>query len=272
MDRSIIKALLMQGLFLMMTSVFIALYFRMDVFFLEYFIGSAAVGAYAAAYRLVEAIPLAATAFVNSLFPLICQLQRQEDEPRLKRLTGSAQKILLALVAPVVLILTWFALPVVSFLYGGRFDSSAPALAILSCGQVLVFANILSSTLLVARNQGHILMYVTMGMVPLNAILNYLIIPRYGVPGAASTTVATELAAVACLLVFTKSLRGFLAGLWRVLPPFLLAGMAAWTGQYFLPVGFIFQSVGTLVAYALAILLLKAFDQEEWKRLKKVIR
>jgi O-antigen/teichoic acid export membrane protein len=271
-NRAIAKSLLIQGLPLMMTSVFIALYFRMDVFFLEYFIGSAAVGAYAAAYRLVEAIPLAATAFVNSLFPVICQLHHQEDKTRLDRLTGSAHKILLAIVAPAVLILTWFSLPVVGLLYAGRFDSSALPLAILSCGQVLVYANILSSTLLVAQNHGHILMYVTMGMVPLNAVLNYQIIPRYGVPGAASTTLATEFAAVICLLVLTNSMRGFLAGLWRVLPPFLLAGIAAWTGQHYLPVGFLLQGAMTLVVYALAILLLRVFDQEEWKHLKKVIR
>ena len=52
-----------------MSSVFIALYFRMDVFFLEYFVGAAAVGAYAAAYRLTEAIPLAATAFTSGRVP-----------------------------------------------------------------------------------------------------------------------------------------------------------------------------------------------------------
>lgn len=271
LDRLIAGTLLTQGIPLLMTSVFIALYFRMDVFFLEYFVGAAAVGSYAAAYRLTEAIPMAATAFTSSLFPVICQLLHQGEEHRLQKLLVSAQKILMAIVTPVLVVLTCYALPLVGLLYAGRFDSSSTALAILSCGQVFVFANILSTTLLVARNQGPILMGVTMGMVPLNALLNYLVIPGYGVPGAAATTVATEFAAFCCLLLITKTAGRFFSALTRVLPPALLALLFAWTLQHYAPAGLVWQIPLILILYGLSIRFLGVFDQEEWDRLKKAL-
>jgi O-antigen/teichoic acid export membrane protein len=270
LDFAVIKVLLKQGIPLLMTSVFVALYFRMDVFFLEYFVGAAAVGTYAAAYRLTEAVPLAATAFTSSIFPVICQLLHRGEEPLLRKLTGSAQKILLAMVMPVVLGLAWFALPVVRLLYVGRFDASSTALAILGCAQIFVFSNILSSTLLVARNRGQQLMVVTLGMVPLNAILNYLVIPRFGVAGAAATTLATELGGAIVLLILTGTLGSFANGTLKVLPPALLAGLSVWLWAHFLPEGFYWQLPAMLAVYALAILMMRVFDQEEWGRLRRV--
>jgi O-antigen/teichoic acid export membrane protein len=67
----IARSILLEGLPLFLTSAFITLYFRIDVFFLDHFRTQAEIGAYAAAVRLTEAMPLIASAVTNSIFPVL---------------------------------------------------------------------------------------------------------------------------------------------------------------------------------------------------------
>lgn len=271
MDFSTIRRLLTEGIPLFMTSVFIALYFRIDVFFLEYFSGNDAVGSYAAAYRLTEAIPIAATAVTGSLFPVVCQLFHQGDSLLLEKLVRGSQKILLAMALPAALILAWHALPIVRVLYGGRFDSSAQALAILGCGQIFVYSNILSSTLLVASNRGRQLMLTTLAMLCINVVLNFLIIPVYGVPGAAATTVLTEIAGTIALVFPTGTYRGLVNAMSRLLVPASVFVVVLWLCSRVSPAIRLWSVLPAMAGYALTIRVLSVFDQEEWSRLKKAV-
>lgn len=271
MNFSAIRRLLAEGIPLFMTSVFIALYFRIDVFFLEYFSGNDAVGSYAAAYRLTEAIPLAATAVTGSLFPVVCQLFHQGDSLLLEKVVRGSQKILLAMALPATLILVWHALPIVRVLYGGRFDSSAQALAILGCGQIFVYNNILSSTLLVASNRGRQLMLITLGMLCINVVLNFLIIPIYGVPGAAATTVLTEMAGTLALLFPTGTYRGLVNAILRLVAPACVFVIVLWLCSRVSPAIRLWSVLPAMAGYALTIRVFSVFDQEEWDRLKKAV-
>lgn len=268
-NLALIRTMLAESLPLFMTSVFISLYFRIDVFFLEYLKGDSAVGSYAAAYRLTEAIPLAATALTSSLFPVICQVLHQGNKELLAKLVRGSQKTLIVMALPATMILAWYSFPIVRLLYGGRFDASAGALAILGYGQVFTYTNILCSTILVASKRGRVLMVITMGMVCLNALLNYLLIPLYGVPGAALTTVLTEFAGMVPLLFLTETLHGLANVLWRLMAPSAAFMMVLWaSGEASL--GTMFWAIPiALIVYTLAIRVLGVFEQEEWDRLKK---
>ena len=266
-----IRRLLAEGIPLFMTSVFVALYFRIDVFFLEYYSGNDAVGSYAAAYRLTEAIPIAATAVTGSLFPVVCQLFHQGDSLVLEKVVRGSQKILLAMALPAALILVWHALPIVRVLYGGRFDSSAQALAILGCGQIFVYNNILLSTLLVASNRGRQLMLITLGMLCVNVVLNFLIIPIYGVPGAAVTTVLTEMAGTIALLFPTGTYRGLVNAIARLVAPACVFVIVLWLCSRVSPAIKLWSVLPALAGYALTIRGFSVFDQEEWSRLRKAV-
>ena len=270
-DFPTIRRLLAEGIPLFMTSVFVALYFRIDVFFLEYYSGNDAVGSYAAAYRLTEAIPIAATAVTGSLFPVVCQLFHQGDTVLLEKVVRGSQKILLAMALPAVLILVWHALPIVRALYGGRFDSSAQALAILGCGQIFVYNNILSSTLLVASNRGRQLMLITLGMLCLNVVLNFLIIPIYGVPGAATTTVLTEMAGTIALLFPTGTYRGLVNAIARLAAPACVFVIVLWLCSRMSPAIKLWSVLPAMASYALTIRVFSVFDPDEWSRLKKAV-
>ena len=270
LKKKITWDLIRQGAPLSASTVFMTLYFRIDVFFLDYFWGSGEVGGYAAAYRLAEAIPLLATAVSASIFPLICQYDSRKDFDSLAKLLRGSQKVLLALVVIVGVSIMWCSGWLVDLLYSGKFPDAALALTILGIGQIIVFSNLLSFSVLTARNRGRSMMLVTAAMLPGNAVLNWLVVPHYGMVGAAATTVATELVGMMILANLTGILAWFVADLSRLVIP---AG-AAW-GVFWWA-----DSVGVLAiwmvpvaaaVFAGLLALTRFFSREEWQKIRRAV-
>ncbi len=272
-SQSVAWKLLAEGIPLFLTSVFVALYFRIDVFFLKYFYDEATIGIYAAAYRLTEAMPIVASALANSLFPVFCRQINEKNDAALTRLVRSSLKILLVVIVPAALVIAFYSKPVTRILYGGRYQESAPLLAILVLGQVLVYTNILFTTLLVARGESRTFMFLTLAMLALNIILNYLIIPQYGAIGAATTTVITELAGTIGCLFLTSSLHIFAHAAFRLLIP---ASTCAVMLGLFAPRGAswnilsLWPLLALAILYPACLLLFHVFDKEEWERLRRL--
>lgn len=262
--------LIRRGFPLSAGAVFMSLYYRIDVFFLDHFWGSAEVGSYAAAYRLAETVPILAAAVTASIFPLICQYNNEKDFDSLVKLLRGSQKVLLAIVVMVAVSIAWSAAWVVDFLYSGKFPEAALPLTILGVGQIVVFSNLLSFTVLRARNRGRALMLVTMGMVPVNAVLNWFVVPRFGMDGAAATTVATELAGMIVLASLTGTLGWFVADFSRLVIPaaaacgiFWYADAAGILALWMLPVAW--------AVFAGLVAVTRFFNREERQRIRNAV-
>jgi len=274
LDVAAVRQMLGEGVPLFMTSVFVALYLRIDVFFLGHYWSETAIGIYAAAYRLTEALPLVASAVASSIFPVMCQQVHEGNEIFLVKLVRISLKILLAGIVPVVMLLSFYSNLVTRLLYGTRFEGSATLLAILAWGEILVFANILFSTLIIARGKSGLLMRITFGMLVLNVALNYLIIPIYGAVGAALTTVGTELVGTVVCLAATSMTRPLVLAVSRLLVPvaacgFILGvaarGSQAWNIQSLWP------AIAIGILYPVSIYLFRVFDMGEWRGLRELV-
>jgi O-antigen/teichoic acid export membrane protein len=164
----------------------------------------------------------------------------------------------------------WCSGWLVDLLYSGKFPDAALALTILGIGQIIVFSNLLSFSVLTARNRGRSMMLVTAAMLPVNAVLNWLVVPHYGMVGAAATTVATELVGMMILANLTGILAWFVADLSRLVIP---AG-AAW-GVFWWA-----DSVGVLAiwmvpvaaaVFAGLLALTRFFSREEWQKIRRAV-
>jgi O-antigen/teichoic acid export membrane protein len=273
LDWSAAGLILMEGFPLFVSTAFVMLYIRVDVFFLEHYRGNTEIGLYAAAYRLTESLPLIASALTNSIFPVMCTQIHSVNEASLNRLLRISLKLLLGLIVPLVLVLSFCSGVVTHVLYGNRFDGSAPLLAILAINQILVYTNILLTTLLVARGRNVVLLYVTLAMLAFNIGINYFVIPQHGALGAAVTTVLTELVGTAAYLILTSTTAIFFQAIGRLLIPGLICSslLALLTrGNAGLSLTLAAYITAALAAYLGLIGLLHVFDREEWTRLKKL--
>jgi O-antigen/teichoic acid export membrane protein len=165
--------------------------------------GSAAVGEYGAAYRLIEATLFITTAFNAATLPWFSR----RDADAIAHGFELAIKTVLALMLPVGLGLALFAEPVIETLYGPEYDGAVTPLRILGVMTALWGVNATIVTILVSRDRPDV--YTVPALVALvpNLVLSAILIPADGANGAAIAAVAA--AALLVVLVVPRTARLF---------------------------------------------------------------
>lgn len=169
-----------------------ALYFRIDVFLVNAWSGPASVGLYNAAFRLVDALRLFPAAVVAVM---LSSLFRADDRRLIARMTLS----LGAGAATLALLLAAIAPWLIPRLYGTAYTEAVGPFRVLLIAFPLMAVNLaLTHQLLGWR--GHCFYAGVCGAaLGLNLALNGVLIPAWGIVGAAWATVWTEvLITVAC--------------------------------------------------------------------------
>jgi O-antigen/teichoic acid export membrane protein len=244
------------------------LYFRADVPILQHFRSFAEVGWYTLAYKPFEALQFVPLAIQAVVYPLL-GVYFVSDAGRLKFAYDRFFKVLILLGWPLTVGTFVLVHPIGRLFH--LFTQSEPSLRILSFGIVFLFANSAFYAMLNAMNRQHLNAWATGLAAAINIALNLILIPLFGYLAASTTTVVTEASLCAAGWWFVQrhkpELRLPVIRLgWRI----LLAG--AVMGVVLYPLSrfsiFISAPVG-LIAYALAIYLLRAIDPEEWRLAKE---
>jgi len=172
-----------------------ALYFRIDVFFIERWQGLEAVGGYNAVFRLVEAMRLLPAAVMAVTFPMLVQA----TDTRLVQRIGAALAIAGVVLA---LICALGSSVIVPLVYGRPYLYAAPTFAILSLALPLFFLNYaLTHQVIGWDGQRAYLLIVTLALVT-NVAANFTLVPVEGMIGAAIATLLTEVVVTAGCLWF----------------------------------------------------------------------
>ncbi|MFN7977482.1 MAG: polysaccharide biosynthesis C-terminal domain-containing protein [Vicinamibacterales bacterium] len=179
-----------------------AVYFRCDVFFVEHWHGAAAVGAYNAAFRLVDAIRLFPAAVLAVAFP---SMVRARDGATIRRVAlpltavGLAAGIATSLTAPFVMHLA----------YGAKFDGAITSLRWLGLAVPLFFLNYALTHQVIGWDGQRAFLRVTIGALAVNLAANLALVPARGGDGAAIATAITEVAVTAgCLMALARRTAG----------------------------------------------------------------
>jgi len=174
-----------------------------SVLILGAFSGSEALGIYAAADRLAQLVPFPLTVINLTLATSFAILYQSEDHAGLQRLVTKSARLVLIFSVPIAMILIfggrWFLL-----LFGNGFTDGQTALTILCAGQ-LVNAVIGSvGYLLIMTGHGRDAA-VGIGVgAGANILLSLLLIPAWGVNGAAAASGASMIIWNAVLAVFVR--------------------------------------------------------------------
>lgn len=168
-------------------------YFRVDVLMLQYMRGSAEVGLYSAAYRVLEGVLLLPWGFSVVLFPILSEALAGNDRVLAGRTVGLGMKVLTYVSLPVATVATLGAEELMGLLFPIlEYQGSILGLQILIWAAVAVFLSATTSTLINSGPSPQVNTWIAAGMVVLNVGLNLLLIPPWGLAGAAAATVATE--------------------------------------------------------------------------------
>jgi O-antigen/teichoic acid export membrane protein len=159
----------------------------------------AEVGWYAAAYSVYEGLTYAPSILAAVLTPRLSYLFTHDRPAHRSTLTRA---LLGATALAIVLggIAALAATPIVSILFGSRYAAAAQPLQILALGAIFVFATWILHAAAISTNLDRRLLTTTIVGLSTNVGLNLVLIPRYGISGAAWATVLAEGLTVALLL------------------------------------------------------------------------
>lgn len=190
-DTKLWKMLIKESLPLGGALIVSQLYFRLDIFMLSFLRSTAEVGIYGVVYKLLDMLLTLPGFFVNSVFPVLVMRLEEGGE----RVFGTMQKAFDALVlAGLGFAFGGVAIaPDLMRVVGGQeFVAGADALRVSLFSIALTFLVIMLTTLLIARGkQSYTLKVGLIGLV-LNGVVNLYTIPRFGITGAAATTLLSE--------------------------------------------------------------------------------
>lgn len=162
--------------------------YRLDVFLVDGFKGAAAVGLYGAGVVIVEGLWMPSQAISTALFPTIAA---EHTESTRRAITPLVVRTTLWLTLILAAILFVAAGVVVELLYSSRFDASTAVVRILAPGIVLFGAARVLGNDIAARGRPLVNSVVASASVVCNIALNVVLIPRYGINGAAWASTAS---------------------------------------------------------------------------------
>lgn len=188
-DRA--RTLLKQSWPMLMSSIAIMIYMKIDQIMLGQMVGDKAVGIYSAALRLSEIWYFIPLAIVASVFPAIIEAKKYSEieyYARLQKLYDLMVMLSLVVAVP----MTFLATPLVVLLFGQAFVDSGPVLAIHIWASLFVFLGVASGKWFIVENRQLLSMQrAFVGMI-MNVLLNVLLIPEYNAVGAAIATVISQ--------------------------------------------------------------------------------
>lgn len=184
---SYIKQSFSYGLKSHISNIMTFLNYRLGILLVGFFINPAAVGIYAVAVNLGEKISVFSQSFSQVLLPRIASSNLEEDR---NRVTALLSRFIMAFILCVSLAIYLMA-DLIFYLVDPEFSASADVLRLLLPGLTVLAVEKILSNDLAGRGRPDLNMYVSFVNVGLTAILNVLLIPEFGVQGAAAATSVT---------------------------------------------------------------------------------
>ena len=145
-------------------------------------------GLYGAAYTLARAPRLFAVAMAGSVFPRVSGELADGSDHLARSVARDAVRTVIIIFVPVCVLVGGSAAEVITFLFSQTYTAAGmPLVFLITAGSLGALLTVLLA-LVAAANHPGVRLGVVLGLVPLSALANWVLIPRYGLVGAAGGT------------------------------------------------------------------------------------
>lgn len=193
----------------LLETLMVQIYAQTDKIMIRNLLGSVReVGIYTACTTICGLIGFIPVAIIDSGRPVIMELKARNDEMyelRLKQLIAAVSWISILY----SLFITLFSYPILYILYGKEFISGNLCLKIVVWYTAFSFLGGIRSIWLICENKNIYVFWLSMLGAITNIILNFFLITRYGINGAAFATFLTQLLSNLLYPMFFKETRRF---------------------------------------------------------------
>jgi O-antigen/teichoic acid export membrane protein len=206
LKKDIAISLLKDSWPLILSGVVISVYMKIDQVMIKEMMNNEAVGQYSAALRLSEVWYFIPMVIANSLFPAIINAKNQSEKlyyDRLQKLYDFMTWMAIFIALPMTFLSDWL----INLLFGEEYHQAGNVLMIHIWASVFVFLGVASSKWFISENLQKYSFYRTLTGAIINILLNYIMIPLYGILGAAMATLISQSIASYFFNITNKKLR-----------------------------------------------------------------
>ena len=190
---------------LLLSGIIILLYMRLDQVMIGNMLNETDVGFYSVSVKFSELWYFIPTVFANSFFPKLIKMKGSGVE--YKKFCSKLLKILFVISFFISIVLSLSAKTLIETLYGTSYLASALALKISIWTSIFVFWGVGAANMLLIENLNKHNLYKSIQGLVLNVLLNFFLIPRFGINGAAIATLISQFYASYLYYLFPKSTR-----------------------------------------------------------------
>ncbi|WP_114390301.1 flippase [Notoacmeibacter marinus] len=160
--------------------------YRIDIFLVNLIVGPAATGLYTIAVRLTEQLWMISQAVSTVIFPRLASMA--DDSAARGQFTSFMARIVLWITLAASGVLAAVAQPLIAILFGADFLGATAALLVLLPGIALFSCARVLANDLAARGFAGINLALALVTLAVNTAANLILIPRFGIVGAAAAT------------------------------------------------------------------------------------
>lgn len=239
---------------LLFSGLLYSVFYWTDSLFLGYFVNAESVGLYNSAITIISLFGIAPDIFMQLFFPIISLKFSEKKAEVIRRLTRQVTKWVYLLNIPIFLVIFLFSEHWITVLFGNEFIAANYSLKILAIGAIFssiiwIFSNLISIS---GRTKLVLLDFVI--FVLINIILNIMLIPVYGMIGAAIATLTTQILFALVLVIQIKKVYKFNPLKFRIVRLCFITLSLLALGYYV--IGLSQKSLIISIAYASSLLLL----------------
>ncbi|MDI7690507.1 oligosaccharide flippase family protein [Cronobacter malonaticus] len=177
------------GSILVIPSVIASIYPRLNIMVISFLYGNHDVGIYSVSQTLATSWSFILLSLLTSCLLSIFQ---EKNYPKIINLGARLHLNIILLAIPVMLLMTPLINFLIFYIYGGSYKGSITPCILLCFATVLSTLGMASSKIIIKLSGYRFLLYKTIFILFLSLVLSYLFSLRYGLIGAASAVIITE--------------------------------------------------------------------------------
>jgi O-antigen/teichoic acid export membrane protein len=237
-------------------------YFKMDTILLSVIKGSAAVGIYSVAYKVMENLTFFPALLAGLILPLLSKAL-SVDRNRFREIADTTFRVFVIIAIPIVLGGVSFSSQIIAIVSGSGFEESVSVLELLIVSLAFIFLGNFFNMLLIVGNHQKALMKTLFFVAVVNVIANLIIIPRFSYLGAAGTSLATELLVSVVTGILAFKLLSYKPSFGKIGRVFLSAVVMTAALWFTRPLPFVVSGFISVSVYLGALWFLKAVSSAE---------
>ncbi|MFT6970893.1 MAG: lipopolysaccharide exporter [Roseivirga sp.] len=185
---NLIQGLANFGKFIAGTNLLSLLFSKADILMIAFFLDPLAVALFHFATKIIQYVELPLTALSQVIYPRLAASYHSNGVNDLKKEYGKAVVALLALIIPAVIVINIFNVNIINLLSPENYQDAAPLIAILSIGCLFKPWGRVFGLTLDAIGKPKINFLMLAFSLVVNLTMNFILIPKFGVAGAAIAT------------------------------------------------------------------------------------